>query len=583
MHIRLSVLIALCSFFLTLTHAFAQDSTPPTAGLFFDGFSRVNQAWLPASGSWSISNGTYGNATAGSSNISVVTVYEGVGHPSLPTEFVGGDYSVSARMRNQGTNDTHLVGLVYGYQDPQNYFEVVISALGTVTMRTVMNGIAVDEGPSAHLNLPRNTWFSVAVRMNEGVATVTIDGLGVSSASQPEFNVGRAGLVTHGTLGRFDNVGVSTPFGDQGFTELFDGAPSVAFSPQSGQWVVTNGTYRNNAVQATSVTLAPIDTGIHNENGDTSEFTFRARMLNPYANAGNLIGIVFHYESSTRYAEVVFSPTGVAKVNRIINGVASTVATASYGGSRNVAFDVTLEQIVGSTSVLVNGQRIFTNVGASPSPSPHGGVGLITHWAPGRFDNVQFDHGRFNGCSQTFSDSSALFIESGAWNTNGATLNSTAVGQSDVVAFFGECRGNDVGEDAGTNFVYGARLLNEYGASGNLVGLLYNYGRRLDPVGDYYEVVFSSTGGMQVNKFIQGVRTTVATATHSIPRNTWFNVQVVREGLLTGIQINGDTVIRNLLQPELRGGAVGVITHWAKGRFDNVSMTDRPTRLPSEL
>ena len=51
-------------------------------------------------------------------------------------------------MRNQGTGDTHLVGLIYGYQDSQNYYEVVISAIGTVKMRTVMNGIAVDEVPA---------------------------------------------------------------------------------------------------------------------------------------------------------------------------------------------------------------------------------------------------------------------------------------------------------------------------------------------------------------------------------------------------------------------------------------------------
>src|SRR5215204_1291861 len=125
MHIRLSVLIALFSLLLPLTHVFAQDTTPPTGTLFFDTFDHVDQLWQPVSGTWSVSNGTYGNASASSSNITIVTGYEGVGLHGLGSDKIeAGDFTVSARMRNQGTNDTHLVGLIYGYQDPLNYYEV---------------------------------------------------------------------------------------------------------------------------------------------------------------------------------------------------------------------------------------------------------------------------------------------------------------------------------------------------------------------------------------------------------------------------------------------------------------------------
>ena len=582
MHIRLSVLIGLFSFLLPFTHAFAQDTTPPTGTIFVDDFTSIDQHWMPVNGTWSASNGTYGNAPGAGTNITIVTAYDGVGLHGLGSNIIeAADFSVSVRMRNQGTTDAHLVGLVYGYQDPQNYYEVVISALGNVTMRTVMNGVAVDENTSTHLDIPRNTWFSVGVRWKEGRATLSINGLALTSASQPEFTSGVVGLVTHNVSGRFDNMDVNVPYGDQGFYDLFDSTHGIAFAPQSGQWIIADGIYRNDAVQATSITLAPVTTGTHDLSRETLEYTFRARMLNPYGNSGNLVGIVFNYESSTRYSEVVFSPLGVAKVNRVVNGVASTFATANYGGTRNVAFDVALEWNQGITSVLVNGLRIFTRVlGASPSPTPGGAIGLITHWAPGRFDSIEFDHGIFGGCSKTFSSSSELPTpESGTWNVSGGTLNSTAVGQSDIVAFAQDCKGNDVGQDLGTNFVYSASLLNEFGASGNLVGLVYDY----QDSGNYYEVVFSSTGSMQLNKVFEGVRTTVATATHTIPRNTWFNVQVARTAHSTYIQINGISVIQALQQSELQGGTVGVITHWTKGHFDNVSLTDRPDRPPSEL
>jgi hypothetical protein len=578
MNIRLTALLALLSL-LPFSNAFAQtDQEPPTFVVVSEGFSPTTSAWEPASGTWTFGGGTYGSSAAGASDISVITEYRSF-LPAFPPEpdVRFPEYFVHARMRNQGTGDTHYVGLVYGYQDPLNYYEVVVSALGTVRVRTVMSGVAVDEIPSPiHESIPRNTWFDVEARWNNGSTSVKINGLGIGTFSQPEFTTGRIGLVTHGAVGRFDNVSLGVPFGDQEFLETFGAPPFITFTPQSGQWSVVNGTYRNGAVQQTNVTLAPMHTGILVGDGETFQYTFRARMLNPYGGAGNLIGIVFNYKGP-EYTEVVFSPTGVAKLNRVENGVVvQTLATANYGGRRNVPFEVKLENEPNLTSVVVNNVRLFDNIGGiNPNLYPEGGVGLITHWAPGRFDNVGFDHGIFEPCSLTFADG-VPFARSGTWDTTGGTLNATSAGASDIVAF--GCPGNRVGDNAGTNAVYSARLLNQYGASGNLVGLLYNVG-----VNDYYEVVFSPTGIMQMNKFIEGVRYPVRTATHTIPRNTWFDVQVIRDGMRTTVKVNGVTLVEGEFQGELRGGDIGVITHWSKGRFDDVSLTELTSRPPSEL
>lgn len=578
MQFRFTVLVALCALFLSITRAFAQ--APPDASLFSDDFVRTGSIWQPVSGTWAVSKGTYGNAAAASSNITVVTVYEsGIEGQPPTTDTVGDDYTVSVRVNNPGTTDAQRVGLVYGYQDPQNYFEAVLSGLGTVTMRTVMNGIAVDDASKTFGFFVREAWRDMQVHWVRGVATVQINGVDFLTASQPEFTQGKVGLVTHGTVGRFDAFRVNIPFGDQGFFEPFNQAPFVPFTPQSGQWTLTNQTYNSTAVQATSVSLAPIHLGDPTK-GNTSDFTFRARMVNPYAGAGNLIGVVFNYESSTRYAEVVFSPTGVAKVNSVINGVTKTLATANYGGKRNVAFDVTL-QVLDAASVLVDGKRIFSNVSASPSGTLKGGVGLITHWAPARFDNVRFDHGVFQGCSKTFSDdeSPPPLVNGGLWSIEGGTLNDTAVGQNDIATF--NCLGNTRGDDAGTNFFYRARLLNQFGASGNLVGLVYNYTN--GPNGpEYYEVVFSSTS-VTVNKVLEGVRIPQGFANFDVPRNTWFDVQVASIDHATFISINDFAVIQAVGQSELKGGSFGVITHWSKGRFDDVTLTSLPPPYASEL
>lgn len=577
-----SVVFALSSLSLPLTSALAQ--TPPTAHIVSDGFTfSLDPSWEPVSGTWTVADGTYGNSSAAATDLTRVTFYRDV-HPAGEGDSVlrFEDFTAHARMRNSGTSDANLVGLVYGFQDAHNFYEVVISAIGTVTMRTVMSGVAVDEAPPSHQNIPRNTWVDVEVRWIQGVASLKVNGVTVfTQVSQQEFTTGQVGLVTHNAVGRFDNVTVGVPFGNQPFLETFTEAPFVTFQPLSGQWAVAGGIYTNSAVQPTNITLAPIHSG-DPFLGDTMDYTFRVRMLNPYGASGNLVGIVFNFVfDAAKYAEVVFAPTGVASVRRFENGVVRTIATANYGGKRNVAFEVTLENGPGEFGVIANGRRLFQGInqeevnGVTGPEGPEGNVGLITHWSPGRFDNVQFDHGVFAPCSFKFdSPPRDEWIVSGSWNGNGGTLNNTSVDASDIVT--PPCVGNLIGPDAGTNAIYSATLRNEFSGAGNQVGLLFNYG------GDYNEVVFSSTA-VRLRKFIEGVRYTILSVPHNIPVNTPFNVQVIRNGIRTTVKVNGATVINGAIQGQLGGGRVGVVSHWTKGHYDNLSLTEFVTRPPSEL
>lgn len=588
MRVSWSGLAVLASGFLSFTNASAaSDATPPTADIVVEDFSPLTQTWQATSGRWNVTSGTYGSSFAGANDISTITSYRQL-DPTFPntSQLDFADFLVRARVRNDGFDDTHHVGLVYGYQDSQNYYEVIISAVGSLRVRTVMNGVVADDHPDLGLTgCTRTTWCELEVRWHQGVTTVKVNGQPfLQPMSQPEFTTGRVGLITHSAVGRFDKMFVGVPFGDQPFLETFDATPAVTFTPQSGQWSVVNGSYRNSAVQQTSVTLAPIFTGPMPNVGNTTEYTFRARMLNPYANAGNLVGIVFNY-SSRSYSEVVFSPTGVAKLNLVENGaVVRTLASANYGGTRNVAFEVELQNGANGASVLVNGNLLFDRIlAANPEQFPLEHVGLITHWAPGRFDNVQFDHGTFQPCALTFSDPiSPSWIVSGTWDTNGGTLNSTAVTQNDIADL--HCFGNVDGADAGTDEIYSSRLRNEYGASGNLVGLIYNYqDSNSFYAGDYFEIVFSPTGVMQLNKFIQGVRYPVRSRTHTIARNAWFDVQVIRSGIFTTVKLNGTTILENEPQGELRAGSVGAVTHWTKGHFDDVTLAPHVVRPSSQL
>jgi hypothetical protein len=539
------------------------DQDPPTAGIVSEDFVPLINHWEPASGTWSIGAGTYNSTAAGRADIATIVEYRRL-DPAAPPSSVNpfDQFTVSARMRNKGTTAQHLVGLVYQYQDPADYYEATLSATGIVSLRRTRFG-STDTLASFILGVPRDTWVVIEVQWDASVTRISANGqLVITQPTTFAFPPSQIGLAAHGAVGQYDKVRLTTPIGDQPFKHDFS-SDAPGWTPVSGQWSVLNGTYNDAAVQQTNVTLAPIHTGTI-PGQDTIEYTLHARMLNPYAAAGNLVGIVFN-DVGSRYTEVVFSPTGVAKMNLVSNGTVRTLATAAYSGRRNVWFDVTLDS---TASVWVDGEQIFDHVpGANPDLAPMGGVGLITHWAPGKFDDVWFDHGVFVPCSASFSSGTVPQVVSGTWNVNAGTLNGTSVNVSSI-ALPCPFSGNLKGADAGTDLVYSARLLNQYGASGNLVGLIFNY---QDP-DDYYELVFSPTGSAFLNKLIQSVSYRVAEFPHSVPRNTWFDVQVFRNGIFTTVKVNGATVIRDVPQGELHGGATGVITHWAKAMFDDLSV-----------
>jgi hypothetical protein len=550
------------------------DLQPPTATIVSEDFVPLRNDWMPASGNWSISAGTYNSLAGSNSDIATIAEYRQLAPAAEPTPTVNFDhYSVSARVRTKGTTALKLAGLVYQYQDPSDYLEAVVSATGVVSIRRTFLG-RTDTLASFILGVPRDTWVDLEVQYDKtkGLSTLLVNGQ-VLRSGVIDLSLranGQVGLVTHGAVGNFDKVQVTTPFGDQPFKHDF-ATDAPGWTPQSGTWTVQNGTYNDTTVQQTNITLAPIHTGVTTGSDETGPFTMHARMFNGYGASGNQLGIVFDY-AGAQYTEVVFSPTGVAKMNVVTNKVVKTLATAAYGGRQKVWFDVTLDS---TASVWVDGEKIFDHVpGANRDLVPQGGVGLITHWAPGKFDDVWFDHGVFaNPCNEPFdAPNSSLEAVSGTWTVSGGALNGTSVIANSVAI---PCRstGNFSGADAGTDFVLSARLLNQYANSGNRVGLTFNYQAPSSLfAGDYYEVVFAPTGNGFLNKVIEGVRYQVAQFPHPVPRNTFFDVQLFRSGINTTVMVNGTTVLRDIPQGELRGGRAGVITHFTLAKVDDVSM-----------
>jgi hypothetical protein len=106
-------------------------------------------------------------------------------------------------------------------------------------------------------------------------------------------------------------------------------------------------------------------------------------------------------------------------------------------------------------------------------------------------------------------------------------------------------------------------MLNPYGGSGNRMGFVYNYPNEGS---GYGEIVFGADGIARV--------TNVATAPYPGGRNQWFDVEfrgaVFLDGHDTiGVSVNGTPVFTDLDVGRL-GGAIGLVTNWTPGRFDDV-------------
>jgi hypothetical protein len=578
MYVLLVALAALGSL-LPVGNLLAQTEPPSIEAVLVEDFAPLTQTWQPATGRWSVSNGFYTSTFTGETDISTITTYPGINPgDTSDTQLRLSDYILRARMFNRGGTSETEVGFVFGYQDPQNYNELVADGGNQVRLRTVVNGAVTREVSVASSERP-DLWFDFEFRYRNGAITVKINGRdGQAEVQVPDFPMGQVGLITHGAVGRFDKVFLGVPKGEQNFYEDFTSPPFVTFEPQSGDWPtpVRGGRYSNIAVQQTAISLAPVRS-IGTGPDQISDYGFAARMVNPFKGPGNLIGLVFNY-TTNGYYEVVFSPTGVARLNRFASGRLTTLATASYNGGQNVPFSVALEFSPSRNAVIVDGQPLFVNV-VTPDQTAAGRIGFITHWSQASFDNVQFHRNTAQQCSFGFSSPPpAHWIVSGSWNTTGGTLNSATYGAKNIVDL--KCAVNSTNDESANDFVLRARVLNPHPGPGNRVGLIVNY---QDPnslyAGDYYEFAFTGTGVMEVHKVINGVDRLFGSVQLSLPRNTFFDVEIHRAGIWGRVKVNGTEVFPSLFLGALNGGSVGVITHFAQGgRFDNVTLSAGGTR-----
>jgi hypothetical protein len=561
---------------------------PPYATVAKEEFTNSGGSLAVASGVWVASGGTY-NSTSASASDAVATISEYtpefVGSP--PDTFVGApQYWFRARLRNERGDGR--IGILYRYQNRSNYHEVSFSPTGSMLLRTVIRGVATTLATGTYTGGGQGKWFDAELSWTQGEVVVSVNGAEVLRAPEP-FDLqtrGRVGLITRNTTAKFDRLRVVKQYGaEPDFRQAFTvGPPPDWFVVPSAGWDISNGAYRSFPFPVT-ISLPVLNVGANIPSG-VHAFQLRSRMLNPSGDAGTSVGIIYNWGSNDENAwnEVVFGPDGIARANRVswtqpLEQTPLTVmplATAPYPGRVGQWFDVDFRAnaVTGRIDVSVDGTPVFDGL-LGPINGP---IGVIAHRTTGFFDDLWFNHKVFATQRETFSAAGnppSWLAVRGTWNTTGGTLNSTAVGVNDLVRMRTWQRSTD--------YKFSARMLNQFGTSGNRVGVVFGYDPYDGPNADYYEVQFAPTGEAYLNKIIQGQVIQVAKAAHpALGGNVWFTVDLIRHGPLASVYVNGKPVFKNVRTAQLDTPSnevwVGVTTRFCRARFDNLRFEEYPRR-----
>jgi uncharacterized membrane protein len=559
-----------CSWLLTLFMLLA-----PVAALaaFSDPFYRSSFRPPDTIAEWAISAGNWQFAqeelrsSAGALSIATVHTYDPA---ELGLDTIGRSFSLEVYAWIGSSAANARVGAVFDFADADNYHEITVSATGNAQLRSRIDGVSRTLA-SATITAPgANHWVHIALARSSGRTTVRIDGVRVFDNSiQDGLPLGDAGLIARNTHARFDDIDVRSIGRQDPYREDFGDGAANSWTPLSGTWSAVSKAYESTAVIATAITQSPLGRfwEVARAQADLA-YTFKVRMLNPYGASGNLVGIAW-VRDAANYTEAVFSPTGQARLNRVANGVRTTLVSAPYlGGTRNTWFEVEVGNDASNphdvTYIKVNGVPVFD---VAPNVR-QGNLSLITHWSPGQFDNVRAAARLLSPVSENFDDGTTpQFASMGTWSPQDGMLSNTAIVAADRAIVR-----ESVGWHELADIELRARMINRFRSSGNLVG--FTYGPR-GPL--YYEAVFSPTGVAQLRKVVKGVPIQLATASYDGGEpNQWFDAQLIQQGERTTVKVNGITVFDKILQPDAGGGQLGFVAHWTNASVDDVLFAQIP-------
>jgi hypothetical protein len=172
---------------------------------------------------WLVTSGYYYNEDLVGSVNSTFALYD----PAIEWE---NNFALTLRMFADYPAAANRVGVILGYMSPGNYYEVLASPAGQVTVTRFVSGNASWTAAGTVTAFPADTFVPVEVILMSGKLSVRINGAPTafanpgggtqSNVTLPAVNLGQIGLVARSNFGRFDDISVVNLF----FRTSFSGA-----------------------------------------------------------------------------------------------------------------------------------------------------------------------------------------------------------------------------------------------------------------------------------------------------------------------------------------------------------------------
>lgn len=351
----------------------------------------------PSIGTWSVTNGVYGNSS------SSVQYQIGRYFPSSGGTWTT-DYILRGSVRPTMATTGKWVGLVFNYQDVNNYHYVIVDTSGSVRKGRVSGGTRGESTSAVTFSgatSPNSTrpWVEIEVVRHGTLLDVRVNGTLAFenfSSTQP-YLAGRVGVVTYSTTGnqgQFDNISVTPQASRDSARQLvpvyaqnFNSAtiPSdwqiesgAGWSMQSSRHLFADADFED-VIFCTAAAAS-----------QTTDYTYSATLWGQYSAPGNEMGLRFNRASNGTYGQVLISAGGaVTLVER--NGsttVSSTTGTFDPKGQTVRRWiEVSVVRHGSLTDVIVDGQGVIKDW---PTPTlTTGSIGLVADFQDVMFDNVR--------------------------------------------------------------------------------------------------------------------------------------------------------------------------------------------------
>ncbi|MEU0558976.1 family 16 glycoside hydrolase [Dactylosporangium sp. NPDC006015] len=215
--------------------------------------------WSKSGGSWSVV--TDGSKVLQQSNAGSENARDFAGDSGWI------NYTVQAAVKPLSLGSGGFVGLLARSTGATTFYRLALLPGNQVQLQAVNSGSVTVLG-SASRTVSTGTWYTLAITVNGGAISGSVDGTQVASASDASIAKGRIGLQTAYSSASFDNVTVTTggttptptatvsPTPSRSPSGSPSSSPSQSQPPSSALYVAPNGSAGNPGTQASPTTLA---------------------------------------------------------------------------------------------------------------------------------------------------------------------------------------------------------------------------------------------------------------------------------------------------------------------------------------